>query len=366
MHTMTSSTFRTRPRGAVLFLLAALAVVGVAAAPADDAPRLPVPTVVTASGVAPLSVELDGVLQAVRQATVTAQVGGNVLALRVKAGDVVKRGQSLVTLDSRDMRAGVARDDAAVAQAEAELRNADLNLKRQRDLLKSGFVSQAAVDLAESQFKTAQAAVLQMQAARQQSVITQGFSELNAPFAGVVLATHVEAGDLALPGRALVTLYEPGRLRAVVQVPASRVASIGAAPQVQVLMPDGRALAPAAREWLPTADPVSQTVEWRLLLPAEAAASRPGQTVQVTASGGPAVAKGREAPRLTLPAQAVLRRGELTAVYVASAQGFALRAVRLASGNGATVEVLAGLSEGERVALDPVRAGLHGAVPAQP
>ena len=363
---MNSNPRAVRPIDATLLLLAAMALGSAAPAFAAGAAPSPVATVAATSGAAPLSVEMDGVLQAVRQATVTAQIGGNVLALRVKAGDTVKRGQSLVTLDSRDTRAGVARDDAAVAQAEAELRNAELNLKRQRDLLKSGFISPAAVDQAESQFKSAQASVRQMQAARLQSSVAQGFSELSAPFAGVVLATHVETGDLALPGRALVTLYEPGRLRAVVQVPASRVASIGAAQQVQVLLPDGQALVPSAREWLPTADPVSQTVEWRLLLPEQATTLRPGRTVQVTARGGPVAAKGSEAARLTLPAQAVLKRGELTAVYVAGAQGFALRAVRLAPGGGATVEVLAGLSEGERVALDPVRAGLQGAVVAQP
>ena len=307
--------------------------------------------------------DFDAVLQPVRQVTITAQVGGNVLALRVKAGDTVKRGQALVRIDDRDMRAGVARSDAAVAQAEAEARNAEVALARNRDLQKSGFVSQAAVDTASTQHQAAQAGLAQARAARTQATVAQGFAELSAPFDAVVLATHVEAGDLALPGRALVTLYEPGRLRAVVQVPASRATAVAAAREVQVQLPDGRSLKPIARELLPAADPVSQTVEWRLDLPAEANTSRPGQTIRVIASGMPTPAVAAT-PRPNIPAEAVLRRGELTAVYVAQGDGFVLRAVRVGPAAAGRVDVLAGLAANERVAIDPVRASLHGARPA--
>ena len=116
---------------------------------------------------------------------------------------------------------------------------------------------------------------------------------------------------------------------------------------------------PAAISTVPTADPVSQTIEWRLELPSEAAKSLlPGQQTRVRFVGG-------RADRRVVPAAAVLRRGELTAVYVAAAKGFSLKAVRLGAEHGADgVEVVAGLSDGDRVALDPVKAGLAGAQPA--
>ncbi len=82
-------------------------------AQASDAPRISVPTVVVGSLAAGSALEFDAVLQPVHQATITAQVGGNVLALRVKAGDAVKRGQPLVRLDDREVRANTARSDAA-------------------------------------------------------------------------------------------------------------------------------------------------------------------------------------------------------------------------------------------------------------
>ncbi len=320
-----------------------LAVSMIASGAARAADSLAVPTVAVSAAAAGGVADYDAVLQPVRQATITAQVGGNVLALRVKAGDTVKRGQLLVRVDARESAAAVARSDAAVVQAEAEARNAEVALSRNRDLQRNGFVSQAAVDNAETQAKASRAGLEQARAARAQASVAQGNAEVVAPYDAVVSATHVEAGDLALPGRALVTLYEPGRMRAVVQVPASRASVVAAAKDIGVVLPDGRTLKPVARELLPAADPVSQTVEWRLDLPAEAAG----------------------AARPSIPAEAVLRRGELTAVYVARDQGFVLRAVRVGPAAGGRVEVLAGLAGGERVALDPVRAGLQGARAAQ-
>ena len=349
---------------AIRLFLVALALQALQAGAATPDPAgIRIPTVsVGQSGVSAVQ-ELDAVLQPQRQATVTAQVGGSVLALRVKAGDTVRRGQPLVRLDDREMRANTARSDAAVVQAQAELRNAQQVFERNRALRNSGFISAAALDGAENQVKSAQAAVGQARAARTQATVAQGFSDLAAPFDAVVLATHVETGDLALPGRALVTLYQPGLMRAVAYVPASRVAEINAATQVQVVLPDGQLLAPTGRDMQPAADPVSQTVEWRLPLPAAASGLRPGLMVRVRATGtadAPAAGAGM---RLAVPKPAVLQRGELTAVYVASSQGFILRAVRLGSTLADSVEVVAGLRAGERIALDPVRAGMPGAIP---
>jgi multidrug efflux pump subunit AcrA (membrane-fusion protein) len=192
-------------------------------------------------------------------------------------------------------------------------------------------------------------------------VLAHSFAAVSAPFDGVVLATLVEAGDLATPGRPLLTMYSPQALRVVVQVPASRSPAARSAPKTEILLPDGRWLEPAARTELPSADAVSQTVEWRLdLAPAAGAGLQPGQNLRVRFAGTPAAADG--STRLTVPASALLRRGELTAVYVVQGSRFVLKAVRVGTDHGAAgVEVLAGLKAGERIALDAVRAGLAGA-----
>lgn len=344
-----------------------------AALPPAAAATTAVPTVAVAATTAALAHEMDGTLQPLRQAVVAAQVAGNILALPVKAGDRVRAGQVLARIDDREAASGVMQREAALAQAEAELRNARTHLERSRELRAQGFVSQAALDVAQTQFDAARAGAAQAGAARAQAALARGHAVVLAPFDAVVLATQAEVGDLAQPGRPLMTLYAPGRLRAVVQLPVSRAALARSASRVEVQLPAGDWVpVPApARSELPGADPVAQTIEWRLELPAPTAATAaavglPGQAVRVRFGADAAAARpaAPAAPGVaSVPAAAVLRRGEVTAVYAVQAGRFVLKPVRLGAALGDRVEVLAGLKSGERVALDPVRAGLAGAVP---
>lgn len=325
----------------------------------------PVPVLTVAPQLSAAAFELEGVVQAVRQATLAAQVGGNVISLPVKAGDRLKAGQLVARLDARDALAALQRNDAGVVQADGVLRNARQAADRARELRRQGFISQAALDTAETDLSTAQAGADQARAAQRQTALAQGYATLTAPFDALVLATHVEAGDLALPGRAVATLYAPGALRVVVQVPASRAAAARTAQRVSVRLPDGSSARPAQQTFLPSTDPVSQTVELRLDLDTRSAGGLvPGQALAVQFEGAAAVANAPSAP--WLPRSAVLQRGELTAVYVAQGDAFALRSVRTgtAAADG-RIPVWAGIQPGERIAADAVRAGLAGATPAR-
>ncbi len=353
----------------------AMASAAVAASPVQGAVPVQVPTLTVGAGTETLGFVLEGTLQAQQQATVSSQTAGRVLALAVKAGDRVAAGQWLVRIDDRDLQLGVAGGDAAVAQAQALLVQAEQNASRTRELRSQGFLSTAALDTAAAQLRAAQAALQQAQAGRSQATLARGHATVTAPFAGVVLATQVEVGDLATPGRALLTLYSPDRLRAVAQVPASRTAVARGATRVDITLPGGQQIQAASRTELPSTDSVSQTVEWRLDLPAAAAAQlQPGQPVQVRFVGAAVVGRsvGTSAATsasatptgLSIPVTSVLRRGELSAVYAVQGDRFVLKAVRLGGAQGNSVPVLAGLKAGERIAADPVRAGLAGAQPA--
>ncbi len=316
---------------------------------------------------------LEGTVQAVKQATVAVPTSGRVTQLLVKAGDRVKAGQLLASVDDRDAAAAQSRSEAQVAQADAELSQARSSLERTRSLRQQGFVSQAALDAAEAQFRAVSAGQRAAVAGRTQSGVARSLSSATAPFDGIVASTLVEAGDLAVPGRPLLTMYAPQALRVVVFVPTSRQGVAQAASSVLLGLPGGRWVAPVARSVLPTADAVSQTVEWRFDVPAaDAAVLSPGQPVQVRFAAETRTTSAQastQASILTVPASALLQRGELTAVYVATPgdAAFVLRAVRLgsqAAGDAGRVGVLLGLKAGERVALDPVQAGLSGARPA--
>ncbi len=353
----------------------------VCGAPSAQAQTTSVPTQTVQPHAVGAVLVLEGVIQPVRQSTVAAQASGRIATLVVKAGDKVRAGQLLATVDDRDASAGLQRSQAQVNQADAELRNAQANLERVRDLQGKGFVSKAALDTASTQREAAQAQRDQASASARQSGIAQGFTRVTAPFDGWVLQTHAEAGELAVPGKPLLTLYAPLPLRAVVQVPASRTPAARAASQVSVLVDDGngttRSLVPVSRMAVPSADPVSQTTEWRLeLAAADSGNLLPGQQVRVQFAQTSAASLVNATPaaaaqRLLVAQSAVVRRGELSAVYVAYGSGdkagFHLRAVRLGTDQGADgIEVLAGLKAGEVVALDPLRASVAGARPAAP
>jgi RND family efflux transporter MFP subunit len=302
--------------------------------------------------------EIDGVVEAVRQATVSAQATGRVATLQVKVGDKVRAGQVLATIDDRDTQTGVARGQAQVAQADAELLNAQANVQRTRDLRQQGFVSQAALDVAESQFKAAQAARAGAGAGAQQARLAQSFTQVTAPFDGYVLETLAQAGDLAVPGKPVATVYAPQPLRVVVQVPASMAQTARTAKSIELQAGDAW-VQPAAQQGVTAADPVSQTLTWKMDVPTSAAAQMmPGQQTRVRFVGG-------SAQRMLVPLAAVLRRGELTGVYVANDKGFVLKAVRAGAQHGDTVEVLAGLKAGDAVAVNAIQAGLAGAQPAK-
>jgi RND family efflux transporter MFP subunit len=303
--------------------------------------------------------EMDGLIEPVKQSLVASQTSGRMMALHVKAGDWVKAGQLLATIDDRETQTGVQRSQAQLAQSDFELNNAQMNLTRSRDLKLKGFISQAALESVELQVKAAQAARVQATAEARQSSLTHDFTRVSAPYDGFISETLAQVGDLAVPGKPLLHLYSPNAYRAVVYVGVSRLPSIRAATQIEVQSASDNGsgwVKPIAQQILPAADPISQTMEWRLDLANTSGLTWvPGQQVRVRFSG-------LAAQRMMVPSSAILHRGEITAVYVSASSGFILRIVRLgamqASGE---VEVVAGLNVNDLVALDPVQAGMLGA-----
>ncbi len=238
-------------------MAATLGLLGAVPALAQNQSTAPeVPVALVAPRAVGQGLVLEGSLQAVRQSTLSAQASGRIAQLQVKAGDRVRAGQVLALIDDRVTQAGVSQAQAQVAQSDAQLANAQANYGRTKDLFAKGFVSQSALDVAESQFKAAQAGTRAAVAGQTQSQLAQGFTRLTAPYDGWVLSAQAEAGDLAMPGTPVLTVYAPQPMRAVVHVPASRQPLVAKATAIEVRLPDGRWVAPVARTALPAADPV--------------------------------------------------------------------------------------------------------------
>jgi RND family efflux transporter MFP subunit len=297
----------------------------------------------------------EGTIEAVRQSTIAAQVTGRVVEMRVDAGDRVRQGQVLMRIDAREATQNVAAARAQVAQADALLRNARAQYDRTAQLHEQRFLSAAALDKARADLQAATAQRDATLAAEQGASTSRGFTDVVAPFDGVVAARLSELGEMASLGRPLLSMFDPGSLRVVVNVPQGRLASLSTNGGVRVEVQGLAApIEPLAIQVLPAADASTHTTRVRLALPPTDANLRPGLFARAVFPG-----KG-ESPALLVPERAVVRRSELTAVYVVDPAGAVqLRQVRLGRAvEGTGVEVAAGLVAGDRVALDPVRAGI--------
>ena len=290
----------------------------------------------------------DAVIEAVRSATVSAQIAGNVTRYYVDAGDRVKRGQLLVRIDPRETDAQVAAGAARVAQAEAQLGQAKLNYQRTAKLVDQKFVSQAAFDKAQADLKSAQADLQLARASATQAATARSFAEVRSPLDGVVTRRLAELGELAAPGKPLLEVHDPSALRAVASVPQFMLPRIAQVREAEVLLSlDLRTIKAIEVTVLPAADARLLSTQVRADLPGDLPLGVvPGTAAKVLLPTG-------TAKRLVMPAAAVVRRGELTATYVIAGDGEPqLRQIRVGESAGAgLVEVLAGLDAGERVRL---------------
>jgi RND family efflux transporter MFP subunit len=345
--------------GRVRFLLAALVLAGLAACGKESAPKpAPKGEALKTAAVELRDVELttsaEAVMEAVRQSTVSAQIAGRIVELRFDVGDYVKKGDVIVRIDERSAARALEASEAQVVEAQAALANARANYERSKQLLAQKFISQAALDQAEAAYKSAQARVTALVAGAGAAATERSFATVVAPYSGVVSARHVELGEMASPGRPLMTGFDPSTLRVVATVPQAQVAAIQAGGKARIEIPSlGRWVDVKSMTLVPQADPRTHTSRIRLELPAEVRGVVPGVYARAHFVIG-------KAPRLLVPRAAVLRRSEITAVYVVDAENHAhLRQVRLGTaGDEASIEVLAGLKPGERVALEPIKAGI--------
>lgn len=293
-------------------------------------------------------------VEAVRQSTLAAQVSGRVAAVNFDAGDYVKAGTVIVRLSAQELSSAVAGSRAQVAQADATLANARANYERQQQLFQQKFISQAALDRATAEFRSAEAAARAARAGAGQTAAVSGYTVITAPYSGVVAARHVEVGESVAPGTPLMTGFDPKDMRVIANIPQYKLAEAKAAPRVAVEIPSlNKWIDAAGVTVLPSADAATHTVKVRIDLPTNLEGVIPGMFARAHFSVG-------SARKLTIPSTAVVRRSEITAVYVVRKDTVSLRQIRLGTPNGrGQVEVLAGLNPGEVIALDPVKAGIY-------
>jgi RND family efflux transporter MFP subunit len=294
----------------------------------------------------------EGVVEAVKQATVAAQISGRVVAVNFDVGDRVKKGQVIVRIDPTEVNQAYAASQAQVAQADATLRNAKSQYERTQRLVEQKFMSAAAMDKAQADYQAAKAQLAAAQAGGGQAAATRAYATVIAPYSGVVSARHVELGEMAVPGKPLMTGFDPSELRVTASLPQNQLAAARRLASARVELPALNKHIQALRvSVLPAADALTHTTQVRLDLPPGVEGLYPGMFARAYFAVG-------KVKKLLIPASAVAKRSEVTGAYVVGSKGeISYRQLRLGDSAGSDeVEVLAGVASGEQVALDPIAA----------
>lgn len=293
-------------------------------------------------------IEVYGIVQPARQSFVSSRVMGPVIAVRVAAGDVVKKGQILLSIKPQTIEGQVSQAEGALAQAQAALALAEKNFHRYERLHEKRAASDLELDMARMQYEQAQGAVQQAQGAVKSASSVADEATVKAPYPARVVDKLVEVGDLAAPGRPLVRLesLDSRSIWLTVREADIRRVQEGASLSVRFdTRPELGQVSGTVNEIVAAADPATHTFTVKASL---------GDLHIPSGISGRATLPGDEVERLVIPAVAVHRRGGLELVVVRDADGTArTRAVTTGSAlAGGRIEVLSGLAEGEQVAID--------------
>jgi RND family efflux transporter MFP subunit len=284
----------------------------------------------------PMFIEVTGTVRPVRHAVIAAKVMGAIEEMPFALGQRVKAGDLLVKISAGEI-------SARVLQAKSQLNQAQRDLERERDLLAKGASTSDIVKGLEDRYAMTHAMVAEAE-------VMVGYAMVRAPFEGVVARKMSDVGDLAAPGMSLLEIEGAGDFQVEAGIPDSLAPGLVSGASFEVDVPvAGAHFTGSLMELSSSADPSTRTVTAKISVPAGSAV-RSGQFARVQVPG-------QSARALFTPASAVSTFGQMERVFVVENSGAVLRLVKTGAVRGSAgqqnVEILSGLSNGERVVLDP-------------
>lgn len=339
------------PARLLLLLLACL--LAIIASEISAATPLPFPIAAAQQQTLAEEQVLDGVVEAVNQSTVSAQTAGRVEEIMVDVNDFVPQGTPIIRIRNIEQRAGLEQAQANLREAQARSIEAQAEYDRAKGIYQRQLISKAQMDAAIAALNTAKARLDAAEAGVAQAKESLGYTTINAPYSGIVLERHVQQGESVQPGKPLMTGFSLDALRVVASIPQRLIVPMRHYQQARILLPHSdKSIAATKLTFFPYADPQSNVFKVRVYLPLKTEGLYPGMFVKTAFRIG-------EEIRLTVPQQALVQRGEVSAVYVVKDDRISLRQVRPGRIEGDRIEILAGLEPDEQVALDPIQAGIY-------
>jgi RND family efflux transporter MFP subunit len=310
----------------------------------------------------PNLLEAVGTVRAAQTSQVASQIMGNIVEIRAREGDRVQSGQVLAVIDATQPRAAVEQARAAevaaqkaASAADSDFALAEATLRRYQQLYEKKSVSPQEFDEVKSRYQSAEArrdmaraGEAQANAVLSQALTSLSYSQIRAPFSGLVTKKNADEGALVSPGMPVFTIEDTRsyRLEATVDESDIRIVQVGQPAPVLLDALGSAELHGKVVQIVPAADPASRSFLVKILLPVDTH-MRSGLFGRARFSRG-------ERAALLIPLPAVVERGQLRGIYLIDAnQTASLRYVTLGKTYGQQVEVLSGLQEGERLVATP-------------
>jgi len=315
----------------------------VSAAPATDWHTL-------APQAQPVWLELPALVEAVAQSTISAQTSGRIIELPFDVNDLVPQGAVVVRFTDTEQKARLAQTEAALSEAQVRFTEQEKELKRVQQIHQQGLVAKAALDLAQANFNAAKARQQQASAAVSAAKEQLEQTVVRAPYSGILQQRLVELGELATPGKPLLTGLSLEHLRLSAQLPQQQLQAARQSEAAELQLTNGSTISLGAPDLTiaPQGNALSHSFLLRLKLPVadySALQLYPGSWSKLKLQTG-------TQQQLLLPASAVLWRGEVAMVYLQQQARPQLQPVRVLPLNDQQYQVLSGVTAGQQIALD--------------
>jgi len=295
----------------------------------------------------------DAVIEAVHQSTMSSQMVGRVIEINYDVDDFVPKGSVILRFRDTEQQARLDQAKAGLGEAQARRKEADDEYQRVKDIYARKLVAKSELDRAAAGQKAARARLNAAEAKMAEAKEQLDHAVIKAPFSGYVTQRHVEVGETVGVGQPLMTGFSYEHLRATVQIPQAFVDSVRQHGKARVILKDEQVVEAESLQVFPYADVQGHSFKVRVNLPQADYGVYPGMFVKVAFVTG-------DVERLLIPADAVVKRSELTGIYVVEENGkISLRQIRIGRLIGEQMEVLAGLTAGEKIAIDPIAAGIE-------
>jgi RND family efflux transporter MFP subunit len=294
----------------------------------------------------PQVVEAVGTVQPQFKTTLSARITANVVELPVSAGQHVRSGDMLVRLDDRDLRAKRQQAQETLRRAEATRDLAQNDYTRDKALFEKAVIPKSEFDQTTLRLKTSTADVAAFQEAQHDTEIAFGYAAIRSPYDAIVVDKLSDVGDIATPGKPLLTLYESGKLWLEAAVPEEQAGTLHIGKTYEIHLDSlDKQMQGLLVEIVPSVDSSSRTITARVALPHI-------QNVFPGIFGRMMIPVGEHA-RIMIPQSGILHVGQLEMVDVDEAGMLRRRSVQVGRPIGNQIEILSGLAAGEKVSLAP-------------